>query len=547
VRHPNFDGSVGSIYRLPQGTAVVWDSLVHPFGLSADAAQVGAERDGRRVAFGFEPERFPAAVRILDRVGAAHGMRVAMTWRGEEDGVARGSDVLAFSLRSEKTDDEAVPPVGTGDARLTEAGGGWEYENAHYRARVNRSGALMGLWRKEGTAWRQTVRQSRLYTDKGFEGDKDFAQENDVEASARIERCGDAVKMSFSGELRGFQRFDKMARPIRFYSDYVFGSGPAFRRTLACNATAGSAAAFAFLSLITNTEGAERVTFADGVGEFLAGVRGDGKARFAQTAKSREPGRLPRTIRVSDAAGGAVLSLDDIVWFGVKPANVFMHGTDLHLAWMDGKPDNGMVGQWSGASMSVACAKGTAIAVPEPMPQLACDATPGLLRDGGFEKAGGEVVKLLRTGVVLPQIGKATRTAWQLPLGAKIADGDSSPCMTVQGDGQSFRMIRQALTVEAFPAGSVWRLTARMKGVGVARADAGWKTACLRWSVQASERGTYSTVSLPFGDSEWREVSVEMTVPAGVRGVSVEAGMNGNAGQVWVDDVRIEEIKKPSL
>ena len=47
------------------------------------------------------------------------------------------------------------------------------FENAHYRAQVSRNGVLAGLWRKAGAAWQPVVRRSKLYTDKGFEGDKD--------------------------------------------------------------------------------------------------------------------------------------------------------------------------------------------------------------------------------------------------------------------------------------------------------------------------------------------------------------------------------------
>jgi len=50
-------------------------------------------------------------------------------------------------------------------------------------------------------------------------------------------------------------------------------------------------------------------------------------------------------------------------------------------------------------------------------------------------------------------------------------------------------------------------------------------------------------LALPEGDSGWRGLEVEMTVPGGLTGLSVEAGMNGNAGTVWVDDVRVERVR----
>lgn len=535
VRHPGCDGVVGSIYRLPQGTAALWDSRLHPFGADAAHAKVGAEAGGRRVSFGFDPARLPASVQLLDRVGDDYGLKVLIAWRGEEGGVTAGDDEVAFTIRTERGGEQEA--AGTGDPRLTAAGGGWMFENGHYRARVGRNGVLAGLWRKEGVAWRPAVRRSTLYTDRGFEGDKDCSQENDVEATVRIEQNGGGLRLSFCGELRGFYRFDKMAHPIRFYTSYTFGDGPAFRRTCAFNAEALSGADTAFLSLLTNVEGAERVAFADAAGEFLAGARGDGKARTAQTAKAADPMRLPRDVRVFGPTELA-LRLSGLAWFGQKPANVFLHGADLHVAWMDGKPDNGGAGRWNGVTMSVSCEEGAD--APADEPPLALGGGAPLLRDGGFEAAEQGGLRLAGSGLELPQPECDRRMAWQLPAGAAYTLENNSRCVVVTGDGKEYRLVRQALPAQAFPAGSVWRLTARVKAAGVQKADLSWKTACVRWGLRVGERGTYETASLPFGDSDWREVSVEMTAPAGLTAVTAEAGMNGNAGRIWVDDVRIE-------
>ena len=63
VRHPQSDSVIGSIYRLPQGTAITWDSRLHPFGLSREQAWVGAvSAEGKQAVFGFEPE-LPAGLR----------------------------------------------------------------------------------------------------------------------------------------------------------------------------------------------------------------------------------------------------------------------------------------------------------------------------------------------------------------------------------------------------------------------------------------------------------------------------------------------------
>jgi hypothetical protein len=133
-----------------------------------------------------------------------------------------------------------------------------------------------------------------------------------------------------------------------------------------------------------------------------------------------------------------------------------------------------------------------------------------------------------------------------MPEGVEVVSGDHGLCATVVGDGKSYRLIHQSLSVRDFSAGSVWRLTARMRGVGVEKGDAAWKNACLRWVVSVNGQNRFETAGLVFGDSEWRAVSVDLTVPSAVSGIAVEAGLNGNAGRVWVDDIRVSEIKKPS-
>jgi hypothetical protein len=545
VRHPAFDGQIGSIYRLPQGTAVLWDSRLHPFGLDAGHARVGAVCGGKGgVAFEFRPGGLPASVRLLDRVGDDHGLKVLIEWRGEEYGVTSGVDEVAFTVRTEAW--RAPAAAGTGDPRLTAAGGGWVYENGHYRARVGRNGALTGLWRREGGAWRAVAGADGFYTDKGFAGGKTrYAQDNDVETSVRIERAGEALNMRFVGEMRGFYRFDKLGEPIRFYSAYTFGDGASFARTCAFNAAAPAGRDGAFLSLKTRIEGAERAAFSDAAGEFLAGGRGDGRVRYAETAKAADAARLPSAIRV-EGTGGPVLRLTDVAWFGAKPANVFMHGGDLHLAWLDGANGESRPDEWRGVTMNVVCGEDAVAAMPGGgLPFVQKAAAAELLRDGGFDGGAGTGggMRFVRSNRVLPPEGKRARPGWQLPDGAEIVEENGNRVARVDGDGAAYRLVRQGLAAGAFRPGTVWRLTARMKGAGVRRGDVGWKSACLRWGLSVDGRTEYRSASLPTGDWEWREVSVDVTVPERLGGISVEAGLNGNAGRVWIDDLRISEVK----
>ena len=534
VRHPGCDGVIGSIYRLPQGTAVTWDSRLHPFGLSSDQAWVGVvSAEATHTGFAFDPQCLPARVHVLDRVGESHGMKVLMAWRNTENGAIIGGDELRFRLTD--VEPKSSSAGSTGDERLRLVGGGWEFENSHLRARVARTGALTGLWRKDAGGWRQILRHGGMYTDKGFGNGVRYAQENDVEATVRIERRGSDVRLSVCGTMRGFGRFDKMAHPVHFYSAYTFGDGPTFRYACAVKPETVSTAKYAFLSLLLRTEAIKSVTLADANGTFLKGEREGSTGRFAQTAQSENPARLPSDIRLLDAHD-VTLRLGNLAWFGAKPDNVFMHGDDLHLAWMDGKPDNGGVGHWNGLTCSIACED--TMDQSNETPPLVLESRAELLKDGGFEMSDTPNVVLLSSGLSLRR-GGTGHSAWSLPPGAEYKVTDGSRCVIVDGDGESYRLIRQSLPVCALKTGSKWRLSARMKGVGIQRSDMSWKTACLRWAVSAGGRTTYTTTSLPWGHSDWQIYDSLLTVPENAERVTVEAGMNGNKGQVWIDDVRV--------
>ena len=546
VRHPDMTmlGVVGSIYRLPQGGAVLWDSRRHPFGLDGAHARVGVRLpDGRDLALTFDPARLPASVRLLERVGERHGLNVAVVWRGDEHGVTSGVDEVRFHIRSAR-EREAVSP-GSGDPRLIAVGGGWQFENAHYRARLSRAGTLVGLWRRNGDAWQTIVQKDGLYTDKGFAEDRKYiAQENDVEASARIESAGaDGIRLRVTGEMRGFGRFEKLGHPVRFNSVFALGEGPAFRRFTAFQSSAATGRAF--LSQRTAFEGAARAVFSDAAGVILSRDAYTAKARTCETAKAKDPSRLPTDIRIA-CADGVTVRLADLRWTGARPGNVFLHGQDLHLAWLDG--DTGTAGPdiWHGVSMSVSCEE-DAVAMPDDAAQsIAAVAAPvGWVRDGSFDGYGasGGALRLVRSGLDWPSERAAAQVSWRLPEGAEIVREGGNPCARVDGDGASYRLIHQTLATRALTPGTALRLTARMRGEEVQKGDVEWKTACLRWCVQTEGRTNYQTVSLPVGDSAWREYSVTVTLPQQFSSVAIEAGLNGNRGRVWIDDVRVTEEK----
>ena len=55
----------------------------------------------------------------------------------------------------------------------------------------------------------------------------------------------------------------------------------------------------------------------------------------------------------------------------------------------------------------------------------------------------------------------------------------------------------------------------------------------------------YRSISLPRESFDWRQFSVELTVPEDLTKISAAAGLNGNRGKIWIDDFSLERIDNP--
>ncbi len=529
IRRRAMDAVTGGIYRLPQGGSLIWDSAQHPFGLGPDPGGVGSSL----VSLEMEPTALPARVQCLQRMGDRQELTAVMAWRDPDAPYGPPGDAFSFRiapysmLRNWDRAWAVVKPVG----------GGWEFQNASYCLRLGRSGALTEL-RTKGDNPQVIVRGGDVYTDGGFTRDRTrFSAGDDVEAYSRMWQEGESTHMHFEGQLRGFGRFDLLRPPIDYVMDYEFGNGPSFRMNCAIKPQAAPRGDFAFLSAMLPLPQMRSFRFATGERTPAEGDIGDGSARVGQTALLETPA-LPDKVTI-EGETGRLLDLTQIEYGGQRvPQNVFIHGQNLFFAWEDGEPSNS-AGQWSW--LSAVCTPGGA--QPQPVggpPYVRSEPTQeGLLRDGGFERSLARRLVSVVKGDVLPLASPAG--GWQVPAGGQavtepVHEGAAAAeVVNVTGD---YLLWRQSLPLGELPAGSRWRLSAWVKGEDIVRGDPAWKVGCLRFAV-ATDKTTYSSCPELLGTFDWRQVEAQVTVPEGVKAVSVEAGLNGALGRMWVDDVRL--------
>lgn len=482
VRHPHFDGIVGSIYRYPKGDAVLWDSLFHPFGLTPDAAYFGGTINGQIAAFYPEQGHAPRRVQLLDHSGSVAGLVAAATWQGP---------VMRLIVRPERIVDSPKDAV---DQRLKLSGGGWLYENDHYRVQLKRNGALSGFWRKDGTA---LLASESLYTDHGY-GKVRYERESDVEADVRIQREGSKLILTFEGELRGMYRFDKMHRPVRYFTAYVFDETPAFRLTTALQASQSADVGSVFLAdQFVLPDDVQQVRYVTAGREVSSGSITKGRFGVCEQPVDQ--------VQVTTTAG-ARLVLSDLQPLARFPLRLFAVHNFFFIAWQDGQmQEPALLDLVNGAGLSMS---------------ISADETTIAPRN-----------------TLRPE----TRyfESWSLPPRAWVC----GKTLQIQGEDGKYLLARQKRDVTPFKPGTRWRFSGRLSGQDVRRGKEGWMNGCLRWSIRTASGSSYITTGIPFGTTPMKTYSVDFTVPEKLKEVVVEVGLNGPAGTLRAEDLKVERLE----
>lgn len=524
VRHPAGNGFNSSIYWHPQGTSVVWDSLPHPF----PADGTGALAAGN---FRLGLPQPPPRARWFERIGDDQRLTAVLAWHDPESPLPESSELRLDLSASGTTKRPSVPA-------LIPAGGGWELGNAPFRLRIAGNGALTSLGDGDG---RQLVRLGDVYTDAGFAPVKErYAASNDVEAFARFEAIGDELRASFAGTLRGFYRFARQGTPVRYAIDYRFAPGNSFRMRAAVLPQGDAVGERAFLALYFPTPDIKTYRFEKDGQVIAEGDIGDGRQRSFQTSGMEKP-VVPDRILIGDGTR-TLYQLSDIQAGAGSIDNVFVHGTQFFLTFLDTPAPPSVARRWRWIEATVTPGE-TAAATLAPLPSLpAAEPAGGILRDGGFEDIADRPLSLL-TAQPLPSW--TVNTAWQPPQGGgqlvRQPVHSGTQAAEVVGRNGDYRLWNQALPLDAFPAGSRWRLTAWVKGETITRGTIDWQVPTVRFAVR-TDTTRYVSTPLPLGTFDWQQISVEWTVPPDLAALAVQAGQNGSEGTLWIDDVRLERL-----
>ena len=606
VRHAASEGFSGHIYWRPQGTNVLWDSLVHPLGYLGLSSDVGTTPSDDGVSLGgFLRGVVPARVQLLDHLGDRSELTALIAWRDLAAPAAPQTPAFDLSMilgyGPIHGPGESNDP---GDWHIRPAPGGWIFENDYYALRLSRSGLITQLYAKEpagkkpgegdrdtmvsggmpspltpdpspakgrgemstpsrfaakrsGEGKRLIVDNADLYTDHGFTLEKiRDAASNEVEAGSRMWKDEQGhLRFRFEGRLRGFYRFDLLKPPLEYFFDYTLDDkSPSFRMSWGIRPHAAPVGKSAFLGLLVPLPDVGRATYRLG-GKVVNASGGVSPVRDGDTGKvpvppgrgwqfrSLGPGIVPDRIDLA-GEGGPLLQVSELRCGGIPLSNGFVNGKQFFLTFYDGPPSAEGQGQWRWASAVWTPGSAAPVAIGDPPPPPAKAVTAAILEDPGFEETTASQPVSLRTGQPLP--GAQTTCAWTIPVGGKLVaapvHSGQSAAEVVNTRGE-YLLWRQPLVAARFASASRWRLSAWVKGEAIRPGNAGWKVGVLRFAV-AGGRTQYVSCPPLSGTFDWRRVSVDLTIPAAMQGLAVEAGLNGATGKMWIDDVALKRIEE---
>ena len=556
TRHPLCNGVVRNIYYMAHGGNVLWNSLFWPFGLSPHDANITFSTQDGSVSLLFNPQALPAAVFILDRVGDDHVPHVFIAEKLDdvpEFGTCPFTLELQPSSFSHKAQLDTLWKSMPGQY-VCKSKSGWE------QIRIGRNGNLLE-WSTGEHHWGgmtyPLISETRLYTDAGFgEDGLRYSANDNAEPFTRITRMKDgSIRLQFLGTMRGMNRFDTMASPIDYYTEYRIHED-LLSIGLVCGIRnrqpAQGKRSFSAWMAMTGFQKTYTATMFNDDGILQKGE--SDTQRSMQTKGIYNPFDIKeirfqgKKSNVGDGKGEFYnhdFRLRDINWQSpVPPVNVFLHNKQFFIAWHDGPPpENDAYGQWRFFSTRITTHENDGSAPEIPSFAKQTPSKRSLLNDLDFEEYAQKQWFRDMVQFFPPNAG------WNLPKGATLdttTAHNGKIALKIDGFDGEYRLVRQNIPLALLPFGSKWKLSCWVKSDNIQPGTIGWMNGTLRLELfKEGKPVEYRSISFPRESFDWRQFSVELTVPEDLTKISAAAGLNGNRGKIWIDDFSLERIDNP--
>ncbi|MFC1717498.1 alpha-amylase family glycosyl hydrolase [Candidatus Poribacteria bacterium] len=318
------------IYWRLQGTASMWENELQP--LHTTQGCVGVKRDQK----GWTLVRFNGPVSSDMRLVEQHEGQVGLWLTGLED------------VESHISAETAAPPepdvtksVKLGDVNFRVVGSDYIVSNQYFTVLLRRQG---GVIRELRIGDQVVALDHDLYGDQKYFEARDARRmqaANDVECGIRISLDGPALRLSFEGQLRGFNRFATMRQPVWYRNEYIFTDSPNFTQKWSFRTEKSFENEAAFLASFLKLPLDYQFQFSRN-GQLLGdGTVTDSDQRSYQTKGVPAPDNITFIHE-----GKRQWHLENLKTPDGYDCNVFVAGNLFFIAFLDGAGASMKEGQW---------------------------------------------------------------------------------------------------------------------------------------------------------------------------------------------------------
>ncbi|MDO5580005.1 MAG: alpha-amylase family glycosyl hydrolase [Planctomycetia bacterium] len=521
-----------SIYRRTQGSPILYDSMLCPMYPLSEKGSFLSARTVKGSACFFSFIDLPGRVRWASQLGDQKELTAMISWKSPE-----ASSRLPLQWSLELGDKPIAKSLPKSEYSLIPMAGGWLFENEHYRLRLSRTGSIISLISKQDPQSKDLILEGgEIYTDYGF-GEKGthYSNANEVEAASRIEKIGEDLRLVFEGHIRGKGRFERLTPGIVCTAEYRLGKSPSFLMKCGVRSVGMITNAKVFLSFKASAPLADSWSFIKEGKEIAQGNNLEIKGRSKESRYLDQPD----TVRLFHQKK-TIFTLSDLQ--GKKPENIFLDRSNFFLSFCDGKPYSAdYEGSWSGVCTVGEHSPSAFKREKESNSELNKKANT-FLKNPGFEISNRlPLISILSGRQIEADIPEPV--SWIIPSAGKILSNDHAPegknVLMLENRTGEYLLARQQL---ALPEGSRWKITAWIKGENIVQGNPSWKKGTLRWAVKRKNQFQYISSRSLLGTFDWQKVEILVDVEPGDSSCSLEVGLNGSLGKMWVDQISFEKL-----